>query len=941
MSDNSRRVATAISAMYVGDAAASRWLNEFSTKDEAWAVALDLARLAPNPQIQFYAANMIYTKIKREFNVLSQENTLKLLRAVSETFAKCALTNEAFVRRMSLARASIALFAATKTQGRSVAEHVDQCVRMLNSPRWLQALYGLKSLPEELELLKESSDSPACLATTKGGGDAEEALWIFSRIVASVVASRDAYIAAAKQGRSDIARAFVTLVAACVEWDPEIWAAGGAPLGVDTARRLTELALECTANDDRSVGAIMLDAWLGLQDVEIDRRQPYMREPLFYRLLSVMIAQCAFRKDDGGDESEMDDDRNAAFRKGPPGCEDVVVSTFYLLQSQFLEQLRRGIAECLSVEHDSPSASAFSPRLVESALFLLSIAGREVVQRLDEIASAPPRNTAKGRRLAAVDMKHAKQLHATLHELFRVVLCDGRFASIPMLSRVALKFIGAYAPWIEQLRRAGAKTQPLVDSCIKFSANALGSPATYRQASCTVRTLCVQCKSDLVCNDVIALVRPRLDTLASSSAERSIIDARAAVGEGLADVIDHHTVQSSGIARAIEALRALCVPSLRRTSEATKAASSSSSSSSSNPRRIPPDRSVYGELVFLASIFAGSTRTGSCVAYATGDLGETKRAALRQLELDCWPVLADVANTFGSSADVVAALCVLYETFSLRLEGDVVKNGHLSDMVRQVVSLYSTMRISACLDYVATAVEVHGASSEEAARSFTNLLLQVCRVTLANGAASICQDPHLRYAFFQMLYRVYVHLPVALFSCPLFPQLVQVATGFVASDERRSSRAAIRWLENVVELLQPNVRVFRSVVSRCLSQPVCGRTLVRALVTGVVRSSSEAQFLQIGALLFVCCHAHGNVVIPWLADALKETRATYMNTSAPITDGDKSLFLNAAKSLSKRADKKRRFAAMVKTFCSVCRQKASATAMRAYIEAPCEVILIE
>jgi len=158
-----QRVISAISAMYQGDVSASRWLNEFSTKNEAWSVAMALTKDAPTREVQFYASNMLYAKIRREMRLLKPHVAMELLRAVDSTFLTCGasrdwtatnrsdrLKSTAFLRRLSLARARAAAIMSERTNGKSLFDLMEKCVRMTQGPQWYVGVLGLTALPNEL-----------------------------------------------------------------------------------------------------------------------------------------------------------------------------------------------------------------------------------------------------------------------------------------------------------------------------------------------------------------------------------------------------------------------------------------------------------------------------------------------------------------------------------------------------------------------------------------------------------------------------------------------------------------------------------------------------------------------------------------------------------------------------------------------------------------------
>ena len=135
-------------------------------------------------------------------------------------------------------------------------------------------------------------------------------------------------------------------------------------------------------------------------DVSMKDRIPVLREPVLRNLS--MFSSLSVLFDTWGSSSEMDDDTNAAFRKGPPGCQDILISLFYVLKSDMIVKILASIRQQSNVAES------------ESALFVMSSIGRDVLKFLKQVRDAKPRNTAKGRRAALQDVRGVRARSARI-----------------------------------------------------------------------------------------------------------------------------------------------------------------------------------------------------------------------------------------------------------------------------------------------------------------------------------------------------------------------------------------------------------------------------------------------------------------------------------------------------------------------------------------------
>lgn len=94
-------------------AEADRWLQHFQQRNEAWEVSISLLGNASlSPEILFFAANTLHTKIQYDFFDLPQENQAGLREAISGHLMRWGLTpgvSKALTKRLCLCAASLAV----------------------------------------------------------------------------------------------------------------------------------------------------------------------------------------------------------------------------------------------------------------------------------------------------------------------------------------------------------------------------------------------------------------------------------------------------------------------------------------------------------------------------------------------------------------------------------------------------------------------------------------------------------------------------------------------------------------------------------------------------------------------------------------------------------------------------------------------------------------
>ena len=86
MSDSAAQIRAAISALYggVGESQkqANQWLSTFSQQPQAWDACLEVLNPGGSPEASFFCANMLVSKVHKEWHKLPGDQQMRLAAAI-------------------------------------------------------------------------------------------------------------------------------------------------------------------------------------------------------------------------------------------------------------------------------------------------------------------------------------------------------------------------------------------------------------------------------------------------------------------------------------------------------------------------------------------------------------------------------------------------------------------------------------------------------------------------------------------------------------------------------------------------------------------------------------------------------------------------------------------------------------------------------------------
>ena len=107
--------------------------------------------------------------------------------------------------------------------------------------------------------------------------------------------------------------------------------------------QLVEFHLAVANDADRELAVLTTDVWLVFQDTELSERHPDMQQPLYAQVLRSLVMQCSHQEPEDypadAVASPLDEEEYGAFRVSSSSIKDVFVSTFYILGSQYFQEL--------------------------------------------------------------------------------------------------------------------------------------------------------------------------------------------------------------------------------------------------------------------------------------------------------------------------------------------------------------------------------------------------------------------------------------------------------------------------------------------------------------------------------------------------------------------------------------------------------------------------
>lgn len=508
---------------------------------------------------------------------------------------------------------------------------------------------------------------------------------------------------------------------------------------------LLGLLLQIQAHPHTPVALTVLECWLTVQDVPTDQRHENWKAPLFLKIAEGLVTRLAYPKTftNWQDELDMDEQEFFEFRRM---VNDVLVNCYFLLRVQYLRQLVNSIA-------------TNDWTLTESTLFCLGAVSREVCARVKARGMQQDRNET------------VQQLLQLVHQLCGTnpkMAAESAARQHPLVWAAACNFIGLYAPAWNVHCDHGAIIQLLA-----YLQTAMGIPATVAEASKAIKSIFVNCASQLVNSPaIVSCMRESMEVALSTDR----VEAMAAVAEGSTRLIVQVKAQNT----MKECFNNLLTPLMQR---ADMAADAATTSGAVVQRELAIEALTKYLRVLHVVIRFCDTHSGTA-------------SPLGEILASIWPLLEKSTH-----------MCCMYEsilTEILSIQRQLLTNApelvapRFAGTVKFVVDVYENTKHPSTLDYLAAAVEAFSPINGDNESSFNELLAHVTGVTMKYVTTEKSPDtcPQVIRAFFEMSQRYIIFCPSALTTCREFPTIVCLAVECLTAckGERESTRATLNFL---------------------------------------------------------------------------------------------------------------------------------------------------
>jgi len=938
----------AIQALYGNDAAlreeANRFLTNLSEDISSWGICLNLLH-DNTEQIKFFAANLLYTKIKKNWHEIDTNAQGGIAATLSSTLKEPGIMQ--FKTAMSRICSSYAAVAARSENG--VAQYISEALTFAATTAQMDTLLMLEMLrilPEEVEtigmighgrdalkhelaaqlknvmevvvfvLTNHQDLAVPALMVIKGWSKHKVGLYL-TALIRDYVPVYEALCHCFSTEALDLIRAAAEVMAEVVQLaDPSDRASREGALAIffevltkriphcfqiaqwaedeeacfalcDVATSLCRLELEyvaeaksplcleavdflvvCTACPQRRVSSLVLDFWLCLQDIGLEDRHVALGQPLYARLLDVLLAQCAFP--DGGDflAAGLDEDEWASFREGSQGSKEVLITVFYALGFEYV----MGLSKRLQEANQGWEAK-------EVCLFALQAASKPVVDILSQL-DPKGYTEAQGNCIKALGTTLALVAYDPLYQASPAMMKTGS-QLILSTSRV-FKLLG-----VEEQSSIALGLVGYLGVAAKCS-----DAATAHAAALGFRAMCPMAVDALTTSDqaLILLVETWQSVAASSIVLEDLLLMTEAVIRLLVSLSPEKT---NG---AISMFMGPVVTSVHQ--------------ALAQPQ--PDEVFVSNHLRILTTAIRfldlPQRPDGSHVA------DEFLNAL--------YPVMQETLVKLPDKEEAAIRLFDLMGKLFLNLRETVAPQ--LEPLLQAVVDSYRVHHFPGSLIALAAAVEAYG-RMENLRTYFTDLFNFVCQETFPHLHASA----ELVAGFFDMAYRFLLFAPFAVLEAtPLLETTVRVGMAHLDNTDRDAAKNSIAFITQLVLRCDGLLDAYRSQIN-ILVVSTLGQELICAVITGLTKTvhphlrSNLATCLF--ALVFSCCENNrADLCHQWIESALVNDPLKSFFCTSESKKQIADCFLNLAQI------RKQKFVAMALDLAKICNKEATADVMVGY-----------
>ncbi|KAL4130394.1 hypothetical protein PRIC2_006394 [Phytophthora ramorum] len=496
------------------------------------------------------------------------------------------------------------------------------------------------------------------------------------------------------------------------------------------------------------------------------------------------------------------------------------------------------------------------------------------------------------------------ELESMMSQIFQAVLSSSANTH-PLVITTASRLLGQFGAWIND-RALAAQAFDTVGAVLQHLTGALGLAASRANAAKSfmqVATSCTDCLSEMQPNFLVASVQHF-----GSGHEGMPIEDRLLVVEGLvraATVSPHCSV----------ILQTVLNDSLTRLAQAMAATGAD-------------DTAVADLVCNELQVLGKAMRFLDAPADVAGGKAVTTWAGQQ-----IWPYMDSIAPRFEGDEAVMTALFELYGWCLQSLRQEMAPQ--LAGIATVIVRVFEQRRFVAPLECASVAVDVFGREeSAEIIGSFRGLMGALSQSAFQFFTThSLAESPEVLRSFFELAYRFLLFCPAAMLTAAEFPVLIELSLACLGNQDRASTNSVLVFLTFLLNESTEKLAPFTATINAVILDGSQTEKWLDSLVGALASKSPSVLYDSLSKLFFALLSSYASN--ERVQAALMQSLTRDALGVAELRPEDRQQVLRLWLSLATQPSRysERRFRGLCSDFAKVCRKEMTADSLHS-IEVP-------
>ncbi|CAI5724231.1 unnamed protein product [Hyaloperonospora brassicae] len=498
------------------------------------------------------------------------------------------------------------------------------------------------------------------------------------------------------------------------------------------------------------------------------------------------------------------------------------------------------------------------------------------------------------------------ELESMISQIFRVVL-DPAANTHPLVIATAARLLGQFAGWIND-RALAAHTFETVGAVLQYLSDALGlrpSRANAAKSFMQVSTSCMACLAEMPPSLLVAGAQHFGGTFGR---EPMPIEERLLVVEGL--------VRAAAVSPNCSViLQTVLDDSLSRVDQALVA---KETNGAALYIIVCNELQVLGKLMRFLDAPEDTAGGKAVTAWAAQQI---------------WPHLNPIALQFDVDEAIMAALFELFGWCLQSLRQQMASQ--LDGIATLIVRVFEKRHYAAPLECAIVALDVFGKEANaEVAGSFRGLLGALSRSAFQFFTThSLAEKPKVLQSFFELGYRFLLSCPAAVLTAAEFPVLIELGLACLGNQDRASTNAVLVFLTFLLNEYTTRLAPYTAVINACVLDAGQPEKWLDGIIGALALKSPSTLYESMAKLLYaLLTNFTGNTHV---REALVRSLTRDALGVGGLGPEDRQQVLHLWLSLTAQPShySERRFRGLCSDFAKVCRKELTADALHS-IEMP-------